>query len=388
MGGFRSSCVLATCLVASSARARADGDEAALADDAPVEVHGFVSQGFLLSTGNDYLAHSKRGSFEFSEAGINVSKALGDRLRVGLQFFTRDLGPNGDYRAKLDWFFFDYLWKDELGVRAGRVKLPFGLYNDTVDIDAAHTFALLPQSVYPTDQRDFLLAQTGVELYGYRDLGAAGAVDYRAYGGTIFLEVADQPGSPVTVVELTIPYVVGGRVLWEPPVDRLRIGASAQVLRLDGDLLIPPGAAVSVTLPAILWVASLEYAPDQLLIAAEYSRWHVRLESSDPMLYPESRSTSERAYALVSYRLSPWLQPGAYYSIYYPDVADRSGRDAVQHDAAAAVRFDISTHWILKVEGHLLRGTADVDPTLNEGRPGAALATPWSLFLVKGTAYF
>ena len=52
--------------------------------DAP-EAHAFVSQGFIVTSANDYLADSSRGSFEFAEAGITVSSALSDRLRVGAQ---------------------------------------------------------------------------------------------------------------------------------------------------------------------------------------------------------------------------------------------------------------------------------------------------------------
>src|SRR6187399_37620 len=138
-----------------------------------LEVHGFVSQGFIKTTNNNYLAKSERGSFEFVEAGVNFTKPLSDRLRVGLQLFARDLGPTGNYRPQFDWFYFDFRVADWFGIRAGRTKLPFGLYNETSDIDAARVPVLLPQSVYPQANRDFLLAQTGGEIYGYVPLGDA-----------------------------------------------------------------------------------------------------------------------------------------------------------------------------------------------------------------------
>src|SRR6202171_2725980 len=197
-----------------------------------LQVHGFISQGFLLTTANDYLAHSSHGSFEFTEVGLNFTLPATDRLTLGLQIFSHDLGPIGDYRATLDWYSIDYHWKDWLGIRAGRVKLPFGLYNDSSDIDSARTAVLLPQSIYPAQNRDFLLAQTGVEVYGYRGLGSAGGLDYRLYGGTIFLDVRPQPGSPVAVVDLNVPFVAGGRVLWGPPIEGLRLGGSLQFLQL------------------------------------------------------------------------------------------------------------------------------------------------------------
>src|SRR3989441_7127931 len=168
---------------------------------AELQVHGFISQGFLVTSANDYLARSSKGSFEFTELGLNFTLPATDRLTLGLQIFSHALGPIGDYRATLDWYSLDYHWRDWLGIRAGRVKVPFGLYNDSSDIDAARTSVLLPQSIYPAQNRDFLLAQTGGEVYGYRDLGAASQPDHQAYAGTIFLDVTNQPTSPITVVD-------------------------------------------------------------------------------------------------------------------------------------------------------------------------------------------
>src|SRR5277367_840166 len=104
----------------------------------------------MISTANNYLTRSSRGSLEFAELGVNFQSQLTDRLSVGFQLFSRDLGPIGNYEMKADWFALDYHWRDWLGLRAGRIKLPFGLYNETSDIDAARVAVLLPQGFYPT----------------------------------------------------------------------------------------------------------------------------------------------------------------------------------------------------------------------------------------------
>lgn len=58
-----------------------------------IDIHGFISQGFLRSSEYNYLANSsKDGSFQYNEMGINFSKELNDKLRIGLQFFPRDVG--------------------------------------------------------------------------------------------------------------------------------------------------------------------------------------------------------------------------------------------------------------------------------------------------------
>ncbi len=373
-------------------------------DPLELQIHAFVSQGFLLSTRNNYLARTKQGSFEFTEVGINFTKPLTNELRLGLQLFARDLGPIGNYSPKVDWFYLDYRWQDWFGLRAGRVKLPFGLYNEVNDVDSAHGVVLLPQPLYSVQNRDFLLAQTGGELYGYVSLGEGGALDYRLYGGTIFLETEVAPGSPYEVQQLNIPYVAGGRVLYETPVDGLRAGGSVQALHLDTDLLYDPmvwlplqmmGAlpmtftgSVEADIGAVLWVGSIEYQANNLQVALEYGRQHVKVDSSQPPLFPENKVTSERGYVMVAYRITPWFRPSLYYALIFPDVKDRKGREAQRHDVAGTLRFDINDHWLVKLEGHFLSGTAELRPQLNDGTPTTEMKRNWSLFAVKTTAYF
>jgi hypothetical protein len=357
-----------------------------------VETHGFVSPGFMVTTGNNYLAKAKNGSFEFAEVGINFTKRFSDQFRVGLQLFARDLGPIGDYAPRADWFYLDYRFRDWLGIRAGRVKTPFGLYNDTVDIDASRVAVLLPQSVYPLQSRDFLLAQTGVELYGYRRLGRFGALDYRAFAGTLYLETgAARPGSPFQLSELITPYVAGGRLMWETPLEGLRVGGSVEALRLDTKSyteITGSPLTVGAKVPAVLWLASAEYVHGNLLLAAEYGRWHVKLESDTPTLIPNSSTDSERGYVMASYRVLSWLQPGAYYAVQFPDVTKRSGRANYQHDLAATLRFDITDYWLFKLEAHYMNGTAALSADFNNGVAKSALDRQWAMVLMKTTAYF
>jgi hypothetical protein len=349
-----------------------------------------VSQGYIRTSDNNYLARSAsaRGSFEFSEVGINFTQPLGDHLRAGVQLFAHDLGPRGNYDIKADWFYLDYRWTDALGLRAGRIKVPFGLYNEINDIDSARVPILLPQSTYPAGARDFLLAQTGLEIYGRLLAGSAGALDYRAYGGTIFAEVPGPQPGPVQVLQLSVPYLFGARLLWETPVEGLRAGASVQKLRLD-TTISSDGTAIFAKIPAVLWIASLEYAPGDLTLAAEYGRWHVSSTSTQPGDAPLNTSIdSERGYLMLALRLNDWLVPGAYYSLLFPDVRQRKGTAAQQHDAALTLRFDLDVHWLLKLEGHYLVGTADLEPALNDGMERADLARRWGAFLAKTTAYF
>jgi hypothetical protein len=357
-----------------------------------VEVHGFVSQGFILTSGNEYLAPgSTRGSFEFSELGINFNKRLTDTLSVGVQLFAQDLGRLGDYKPKLDWYHIDYRWRDWLGLRVGRLKIPYGLHNEIHDVDSARVPILLPGSVYPLQNRDTLFAQTGAELHGFVRMPGLGALDYRLFGGTMFIDPKSltAPGGGLEL-QIDVPYVLGGRLLWETPLDGLRLGISIQAFRLETTAFITGiMAPVLIGNDALLWVASAEYALQELMLTAEYARWDTKQRSDTPELSPPLDPSSERAYAMATYRLTPWLHPGAYYSLLFPNLPNREGRENVQHDLAATLRFDINAYWLVKLEGHYMSGTAGLENPIRTGPSNIATAEPrWGAFFLKTTGYF
>lgn len=408
--------VCAATAFAVPAPARAD-DSSDGTGPLPIEIHAFVSQGFIKTSSNNYLAEdSTKGSFEFSEVGINFSKQLTDRMRVGMQLFTHDLGPLGNYRTRFDWFYLDYRFWDWLGLRAGRTKLPFGLYNESSDIDAARVPILLPQSVYPVSNRDFLLALTGAEAYGIVPLAGAGSLEYRLYGGAIFYDTADASS---TLSNVRGPYIFGARLMWQNPIEGLQVGASAQKLRLDGDAVFPPAQIAQLQMagqlpsdfsgplkfqiPATLAVASLEYSAHDLLVASEYSRWWASLNSSTVASFSVPETVSERFYLMSAYHVTPWFTPGVYYSVLFGNVDDRKGNDApygtpkgtpplgrgaYQHDLALTLRYDLNSFWLLKLEGHYMHGTAGLSSALNGNQPLSSLTEDWGVFLAKTTAYF
>ncbi|HEY3254270.1 MAG TPA: hypothetical protein VGJ91_09990, partial [Polyangiaceae bacterium] len=137
-----------------------------------------------------------------------------------------------------------------------------------------------------------------------------------------------------------------------------------------------------------LWVASLEYQTGDLLLAAEYGRWIGEFDSLAPKLLPP-HIVNERYYAMASYHVTSWFTPCVYYSAYFPNMDERSGSpEHYQRDFAFSARYDLNAHWLLKVEGHWMEGTAALDKTLNDGTEPKDLKKEWGLLLLKTTAYF
>jgi len=71
--------------------------------------------------------------------------------------------------------------------------------------------------------------------------------------------------------------------------------------------------------------------------------------------------------------------------VYFPNHEIREGRQNVQHDLSATLRFDVTDFWIIKLEAHYMHGTAALSGSDSQK---AMLPADWGLFVFKTTAYF
>jgi len=217
-----------------------------------IQIHGFAAQGLLYSSANNYLStSSSSGSLAWTDGAVSFSDQVSDKLRVGLQMRVSQLGEFGGSNLQVDWASGDYRANDKLRFSVGKVKTVVGLFNDTQDVDAAHLWALLPQGVYPIDNKSFDLAHYGADFYGEIASGNhAGTLSYRAYAGYRTLDLGS---GYVKEINLTLPSlqqafglpdaqitsspsgkVFGGDLRWQTPLKGLLIGASASAEDMQG----------------------------------------------------------------------------------------------------------------------------------------------------------
>ncbi len=343
-------------------------------EEAGIDIHGFVSQGFLKSNEYNYLTHdSKDGSFQYNEMAINFGKSLTDKLRIGVQLFSRDLGDVSNNKVTLDWAFGDYRFQDWMGFRAGRIKLPVGFYNETRDVDFLRTSIVMPQSVYPDLLRDTVIAVNGAGMYGNIAMAGAGSLDYQILVGQMnvdndsgFQKYYDSrfKGIGATLNGESDPDISWvGSLRWNTPVDGWALGISAMITDAENHLNVasplyngPASQEVTYT----TFVFSTEYLWNDLTLAAEY----LNFKTESNILGHEDEVTSQGYYVSGSYRFSELLSLGLYYSIYYPNKDDKDGdtyahkADAWEKDLALTLRFDINEYIVFKLEGHMVDGTA------------------------------
>jgi len=354
-----------------------------------VSIHGFASTGYMRSDHNNFLLASEDGSFEFNEVGINLGTAITENIRVGIQLYSFDLGDIGNNDVSLDWAFLDYEWKEWLGLRVGKIKIPYGLYNETQDYDMLRTCILLPQSVYHKYLREVLISTQGMALYGKLPLSRAGKLKYNLFFGTS--EISNDGGLAKQLSlgdgpfkSGTLQYIGGSRLTWLTPIKGLKGGANYVFFSMDYlatmyvDIPLSPSLSLKTPIEVVFtldnpYIAafSLEYDFGKLNISAEYfymdfSGWIIPDLSQWglPPLPGEKRSIrSSSYYTLISYRLTNWLELGSYYSIYYQE-QNHDSDELTQRmkDLALSARFDINQSWLVKGEIHLcqLSGVTEI----------------------------
>ena len=384
-----------------------------------MDVHGFVSQGYLLTSHNDYLAKTEGGTTEFNDAAVNVSSSLSDRLRIGIQFLARDLGDAGNDEVELDWGFADYHWRDELGLRIGKVKRPMGLYNEGRDVDLLRTYILLPQSIYREDMRDIMNAAKGGAVYGTIPSGLIGSFDYQYVYGSKDIDLEPTalqsqyssvfPTVDISDIKTNVNYTSTAYMTWNTPLKGLKLGVTYETAQIE--VSSPAVAAIPTNTPGVnipakqaqhvtidlkgVWVASVEYRWQDFTLAGELMNTSQEF-TLDPGQGAHVRNEfhSRGYYGSMCYRFSPWLEAGSYYSVYYPDRSDKDGDKqamygnpdykAWQKDACLTLRFDITPNWLCKLEGHHIDGVAQVFDYEDPGE----LAKVWSLYAAKITFSF
>ncbi len=378
-----------------------------------VEVHGFISQGYMISDDNNFYAQTEHGgTSQFNELGLNFKSNVSDRLRVGIQFFTRDLGRLGNNKVIIDYAFADYSFTNWLTLRAGKVKTPYGLYNMERDVDMLRTFIFLPQSFYNEGWRDSANSLNGAGFYGYIPTGWMGSFSYNIYGGNTSVEpesgVARLLESKVSskldldVVRADVDYTAAGTITWDTifGIDGLRIvgGAwdvsmdvSVEHNNLDGYVIpwIDPNNPTTPTnrydiarTEGVMHVRnitssfSVEYVWNDLVMAAEVMQNDMEFTYKEA--FPNGGVVAYKTlgwYTSMTYRFTDWLEMGVNYGEYYSDKNDKDGNKSVQSqiddgrpadnqykqyqkDLTVSARFDLTSNWAFKLEGHSINGGA------------------------------
>ncbi|MBU2955224.1 hypothetical protein [Marinobacter sp. F3R08] len=318
------------------------------------ELHGFVSQSYLISPDNPYVGTSSDdGSFKFREIGINGFTEFSTEFRVAGQVLSRyrDQADDGDLRVDFllaDYQFFTNQYS-AAGVRVGRVKNSIGFYNATRDIPSARPSFNVPESIYFEALRDTLLSTDGIDLYGSALISGnqinweltAGRKTVDSENFEYYAFAKPVPGTDKADVALRLFHV---NVIPSFQKD-LRLGLSIVDVDLDlkdplslqeaqmalvsappGDLLLNPQNYVTgAGIDGFLTLLSAQYSYRNWVITAEYFNLKNEFDGEFVGNAASSSATTEAYFLQTEWFPSPTTSVFARYEELYLRRNDRSG---------------------------------------------------------------
>lgn len=347
------------------------------------QAHGFASQGYTYTTGNNFFGESQKGgSFDFREIGVNVMGHVYPNLLIAAQGLYRDAGGSDTDNFRLDFANLDYQLPlndhSTIGIRLGRIKNPFGLYNDTRDVIWTRPSVTLPQSVYfdALALRQAMISSDGGLIYGRYSSGnhafnaefvTANPLDNTG-GATQFLTGLTDATGKMTGRPLFI-----GRTGYQWKEGRFRLLFSIVDLNRDFKSSTPlvPSGNVKTLYP----LASAQLNFEKWSFTAEYGQ--VITERSG--FLPEGltlKNTSESFYVQSEYRFAPSWTAMVRFDAFFANIHDRSGKKMAQltglpkhnffaKDITFGLRWEFARNFLVAADYHRVYGTGWLSPVDN-----------------------
>ncbi|WP_242447350.1 OprO/OprP family phosphate-selective porin [Nitrosomonas supralitoralis] len=377
-----------------------------------LQIHGFASQAYITTSDNDVFGNSDNGgSFGLTETGLNVSARPLPRLQVSAQVLSRRAGKGSSGMPRLDYGFLDYrVYSHEVnqfGIRVGRLKNPFGFYNDTRDVPFTRPTIMLPQSIYFDRTRNVSLSGDSVQLYGEAAVSKWGTVSTQ-FG--VFLPIVSDRDTETALLGTTRPghlerdvsYI--GRGIFETNDKRLRLGISGIWLNTSYDPnrrlndSIGPGALQFTPI-----YFSAQYNAERWTLTSEYAIRSFQY-NNDFGNNPTVRGLNglnfvgESYYFQGEYRFTPNWTGILRYDALYTDRADRDGSEFAKRtkgpaesrfakDITVGLRWDATPKFMLRAEYHYVNGTAWLSRLDNPTSEGP-LSQHWHLFAIQASYRF
>ena len=378
-----------------------------------VQLHGFAAQGWTLSDGNNINGHSddSSGSFLQRELGASLSwRPRGDLLVSG-QLASLRAGKAVDEDLSLEYAVLDWSMDSSAnghsGLRLGKLKLPFGFYNEGRDAVFGRQSVLLPQSVY--------LGNSGGRALGYFSLlggglyrstfheGVETQFEVSAYGPQ---RLGDQAEIPILRREASgrfkLDYALLARFSADFDAGRWRTAISLSSTELE----YQPGQEPPFLLPGRFSfdqvIVSLQHNRERWNYTAEWVWRSIRLTDLVPGPFSSEQAVHPGGlYLQAAYRITPRLQAMLRYDEQYRDQDDRRGFDQSRSSATPAPRhyffgrdwtlggrMDLRRNVSLFAEFHLVDGAGWVNPLDNPGFGSGDADRYWHFFTVLAAYRF
>ncbi len=356
-----------------------------------VQIHGFLSQGFLHTSDNNLFGRSDDGiSVDFRELGINTSWRVIPELQLALQVVWRNAGQTDEAGLRIDYGVADYSFYSSestlLGIKAGRVPTPLGLYNETRDIASTRPSVLLPQSIYFDRNRNIALSADGGYFYG----------EQRSDYGDFLLTIGViKPRTSDPSLKHSILGNNGGEFIGNASwISRLNYDWQSGLIQLaityaDFNANYQPSADSTLSAGLLQFnpiIFSAQYNAENWSLTAEYAQRTTRLTNFG--VFPDTKTIGESFYIQGTYKFTHYLEGLLRYDQLSVDKSDKNGRKFATRSLTGApgysrfakdltfgLRVNATSSLLISAEYHRINGTGWLS-----GLENKTLTQYWDLY--------
>lgn len=300
------------------------------------QIHGFLTQGYVNTTSNNFFGDSEDGSFDFREIGVNASYRFNPQWLASAQLLSRKAGDMYDGSPSLDYAQLDFTAasseQGRLGAIVGRIKNPLGLYNDTRDVASTRPSIFLPQGIYWDRVRNMVLSSDGGMFYADLHSGLH-SLYFNAYTGKTPIDENVEKAYLIPDLDPELSQRglgKGGRLLYEWDGGVFRLGLSGATLEMDGSMA---GGLLEGTVDIDYWIASAQYNQGPWSLTLEYMNEPVAYKGFNNGYFDVmevGNTTADGYYLQGNYRISTDWELLARYEEAHYNKHDRDGSETSQ----------------------------------------------------------
>ena len=310
---------------------------------AKVVIHGFLSQAYAFSNGSQILGIPKQGTTDYNTAALQVRADMttDDTFAIQLSHERVGLSPVGKTlpEVAVEWLFYEHHFGNS-SLKVGRVKVPYGIYNEVRAVGTVLPFYRTARDFYGSGAFTTETVDGALVSHDF-DLGKSWSLSGDLYYGNWTLFDTGQN-------EIRATKSIGTQVFLDTPISGLRLGLGT--LRFDASTSTPVP-----TTPATFWHdvhGSIQETFGRVDGEVEYKNQKADL--------PSGRTIYDitAAYARIGVHLTEkWILNGQY-EIFKLQLGDypQLGNFNYDQDKTLALAYKPRLDLVVKAEYHWNRG--------------------------------
>jgi hypothetical protein len=306
-------------------------------------IHGYLSQAFAVSDGYQVLGISSDGTFDYRTAALQFRATITPRDSFVIQFSQERLGESPVMQVRneidLDWIFYERELGAGIRLRVGKIRTPFGIYNEIRFVGPLLPF-FRPPDVFYGEGSYVSSSISGAALSKSLFAAHQFSLDADVYGGEWSFLQADR------ATRAKAKKGLGGQLWLNTPREGLRLGLAAHRSTWSNSLETPPGSRVQHK----RWAASVDGNFKRFRLNAEFEK----------DTFPGVAVNA--VYALVSLHVTDKLSLNLLASQSHLKLELARFDEQRGRDYAAGVSYKFRPDLVAKVESHWPEGRDFEEP--------------------------